>query len=285
MAINNQANVNYTYVGARSPSSNDSNITTTQILSATNITVTKYSLTDTFVQGENNGFAIRVENTGSTPINNVVISDNLGEITEGEQTFDLFDYVDGSASYSLNNSPFTNIIPTSTSPLSVSVGTMQPGDVYELLYLARAITGTGISIITNTATASGVFNGETVTDSDSVTLQELEYANLEITKSQSSDNAILGSDFSYTITLTNDGNLEATNITVTDTLPDEFSLESVEMIQGGVTTTLDPSDYSFAGGVLTIPSGTSTLELNLPAGDSMSFVLNGRFTSLETIEP
>ena len=285
MAINNQANVNYTYTGARSPINNDSNITTTEILSATNITVTKYSLTNYFVPGENNGFILRVENTGSTPINSVVLSDNLGEITDGGQTFDLLEYVDGSASYSLNNAPFSSIVPTSTSPLSVNIGTMQPGDVYELSYLARALTGTGIDTITNTATATGTYNGETVTDSDSLTLTELEFANLEIVKTQSSDSAILGADFNYTINLTNTGNLEATNITVTDTLPDEFSLESVQMVQGGVTTTLDPDDYSFAGGVLTIPSGTSTLVLNLPAGESMSFILNGRFTSLETIEP
>ena len=283
MAINNQANVNYTYIGARSPINNDSNITTTLVLSATNITVTKYSLTETFVPGERNAYVVRVENTGSTPINNVILSDNLGQINEGEQTFDLFEYVDGSANYSLNNSPITSITPTTTNPLSVNIGTLNVGDVYELYYLASALSSITEDSITNTATATGVYNGETISDSGSTTVTALEYANLNIVKTQSSENAILGEDFAYTIALNNDGNLEATNITVTDTLPDEFSLESVEMIQNGVTTTLDPSEYTYTGNLLTIPSSTSTLELTIPAGESLSFVLNGRFTSLETV--
>ena len=72
---------------------------------------------------------------------------------------------------------------------------------------------------------------------------------------------------------------------MTDTLPEEFSLESVDMIQNGITTTLDPSDYSYTGNELTIPSTTSTLSLSIPAGGNLSFVLQGRFTTLETIEP
>lgn len=278
MAINNQANVNFTYVGARTPISQDSNITSTSILSATSISIIKYPLGNTFIQGENKSYIIRIENTGSTEINNVAVVDNLGETAVS-----VMEYVEGTASYSINNNPWSEIVPTNVEPLTFTVGTLQAGDVYEIAYTARVIEGLSTTEITNTATVSGSFSGEQVSDFATSTITQAAFARLSIVKSQSTENAILGDDFSYTISLQNVGNLEATGVILSDVLPEEFSLESVELTSGGITTTLDPSDYTYTNNTLTIPSDTSTLNLSISPGETIVFIVNGRFTSLETI--
>lgn len=282
MAINNQANVNYSFLGARAPINEDSNITTTSILSATSISIVKYPLGNTFIQGDNTSFIVRIENTGSTVIDNVALTDNLGLITSETTPIRLMDYVEGTASFSLNNSQWSEIVPTQDEPLTFAIGTLQAGDVYEIAYTARVISGTGVNEITNTATVSGNFGELQVSEFATSTLTEASYARLNIVKSQTSENAILGEDFSYTITLQNTGNLEATDVNLQDVLPDEFTLESVEMTQNGTTTTLDSTDYTYENDTLTIPSATSTLVLSVPAGDTLTFTLSGRFTTTET---
>ena len=107
------------------------------------------------------------------------------------------------------------------------------------------------------------------------------FARVNVIKTQSTETPQIGEDFTYTIDLTNSGNLDATSVLVTDELPANFSLESVEMVSNGITTVLDPSDYSYEDNLLTIPSSTSTLELTVPVNGELRFILNGRFTSAD----
>ena len=277
----NQATVNYTYTGARDSVNTDSNIVTTSITSGSEISIVKYPIGETFIPGDIHTFVIRVENTGTTSIDNVVITDNLGAVTEGDILSQRMEYVDGTASYSLNNSLWAPYELSSINPIGVNVGTLQPGDVYEFIYSARILENVTDGTITNVTTVSGTADNETVSATASSTITAASFARVVVVKSQSSENPVIGEDFSYTLNLTNTGNLDATSVLVTDELPENFSLESVDMINGGITTTLDPADYSYENNLLTIPANTSTLELTVPANGELRFILNGRFTSAD----
>ena len=280
----NQANVSYTYTGARAPSDSDSNITTTNVLSATSISISKTPLGDTYIPGENHSFVIRIENTGTTPVDNVVLQDNLGEITDGTTTTSLMNYIIGSGLYSLNDSEWTPVDPTGVDPITIAVGTLQAGDVYIFAYTANIIANTTQTSITNTATVSGDASGTPVSDNAESTITESVYASVNVEKFGSDTDVIVGENFSYTLILTNTGNTEATDIVVSDNLPDNFTLESITYTDpSGNSVILDPSDYNVTGNTLTIPSSTSTLDLTIPARTDVDsgriiFVLNGRFT-------
>ncbi|MBQ9790543.1 MAG: DUF11 domain-containing protein [Clostridia bacterium] len=277
--VTNLANVSYSFTGARSPSDSDSNLLVTNVLSATSIEISKTPLGGTYIPGDNHSFVIRVENTGTVTVDNVVIQDNLGELVDGETTTTLMNYITGSGLYSLNGSEFLSVEPTNLDPITLSVGSLAPGDVYVFVYTANTISGTVATEITNTATVSGDANGTPVTASATATITEGTYALLSVQKFGSDSNVSVGEDFSYTLILTNTGNTTATNVVVTDSLPENFSLESVSYTDStGTTTTLDAGDYSVSGNTLTVPSDTSTLDISVPAGENIIFTLSGRFT-------
>ena len=276
--VTNLASVTYSYTGARSPSDADSNVLVTNVLSQTSLSVTKTPLGDTYIPGDNHSFAIRVENTGTVSVDNVVIQDNLGELTTGDDTITLMNYIPGSGLYSLNGSEFAEVEPTNLDPITIAVPTLAPGDIYVFLYTAETVAGTTATEITNTATVSGDSNGTPVSASTTATITEGTYANITVQKFGSDTNIAALEDFSYTLILTNSGNTAATDITVTDALPENFSLESVTFTDSaGTTTTLDTSDYTLTGTTLTIPSASSALDLTIPAGENIVFTLSGRF--------
>ncbi len=278
--VNNQANVSYSYTGARAPVDADSNLLVTNVLDSASLMVTKTPLSDTYIPGNNHSFVVRVENTGTETIENVVLQDNLGEIENGETTTSLMNYVSGSGYYSLNGGEFFEANITGVDPLVVNIGTLAPGDVYIFAYTATTLTGTGETEITNTVTASGDADGSPVSANDTSTITEGTFANVSVQKFGSDANITVGEDFSYSLVLTNTGNTSATDIVVTDTLPAEFSLESVTYTDStGLTSTLDPSDYSVSGNTLTIPSASSTFSPIIPAGENIVFTLSGRFTN------
>lgn len=271
--ITNQANVNYTYLGARAPQLRDSNVTTLELVPSSRINIIKYPIGETYIPGENHGYILRIENTGTTELQNVVVTDDLSQNNNLE-------YVDGSASFSYNNSPWAPIVPTSETPLTFTLPTLSSGDVYEIVFLATTTNDSSVTSITNTATVTGT-NGETVTSDATSTITAESFARLDIVKTQSTNSPSIGEYFTYTLTLTNSGNIEATDITVTDNLPNEFDLSSVELIENETTTTLSPTDYTYENNILTIPSSTSTLALSIPAGESITFNINGTFTQAD----
>lgn len=283
--INNQASVNYTYTGARSPQDADSNITRTQVNSATSLRVDKLPLGMTYVPGDNHSFIIRVENTGTNPINDIILTDNLGMVSENGNPINLMNYIPGTGASSLNGGLWAPYDVSTTNPITVNIGTLNSGDVFMFAYSASIVEGTTYESISNTATASGTANELTITASDTSTIVMASYANVEIQKYASSSEVVVGQDFSYTLILENTGNLPATNVVITDNLPEDFSLESVTLNDGSGAVTLDPSDYMLNDGLLTIPATGSALDLTIPAREDgengrIIVTLNGRFTSV-----
>jgi len=278
--INNSATATYGY-GRNSRDSASSNVATTNLITEFAISGYKESLNSAFRAGENITYYVHVSNDGTSPLYNVTISDNLG----GTQT--PLTFVDSSAVLNINgtNSP---IIPTSVNPLTFVLPTpLGAGDLATLTYVARVSSSIldSLTEITNTATIQANEGSSTgpvisVTPSPSITLPLEDYANVTMSKTVSTNEITVGETFSYTITLANSGNLDATGVIVTDVLPNNFVISSITSVTNGTLTTFTTSDYTIdpVTNTLTLPNTSSALSIIVPAS-----TITGDGTTIITI--
>ncbi len=173
--------------------------------------------------GTNSSFQIAVINTGVTALNNVVVTDPMP-----------------SGLTYLSASP----APSSTSPLTWSLGTM-PANSVRLITVNYQGTGTGT--LYNTASMSATRAGIAVTASgiDSVTIGA--FSDLTPTKSVTPSTTNPGGSVTYTMTITNDGSsTNGTPLAITENLPAGFTYQTYgsAQINGGAA----------ASGVVTVNS-------------------------------
>lgn len=265
--INNSATAVYGY-GRDSRDSVSSNIATTNLITEYAISGTKNSLNTAFRAGENITYYITISNDGTSPLYNVTVTDNLG----GAPT--PLTFVDSSAVLNINGAN-SQIIPTSVNPLTFVLPIpLNAGDLATITYIARvgsAISET-LTEITNIATIQaneGSVTGNliTVSPSPTLTLPLEDYADVSMSKAVSTNEISVGEIFSYTITLTNSGNLDATGVIITDVLPENFVISSITSLTNGVLTTFSSSDYvvDSATNTLTLPDTSSSLSIIVPA--------------------
>lgn len=275
--ITNYASVKYNY-GDRGSDNSVSNIAVTTLLDAYALVGEKKSTSTSFRPNENITYLVKVTNTGTNPLYAVTIVDDLGGTTPASMN-----YVEGSGMlYSGGN--LTTIAPTSTYPLTFTLpNALASNETVLIIYVAKVInevTGS-LTEITNTAVITGREGSTTGTvvnaeSSPSVTLPIESYASVELLKEVSTDKIVSGETFSYTITVTNSGNLEAQNVIVTDTLPTGFTVGSITSTSGDTTTTFTNADYTVdASNTLTLPT-SSSVSISVPpatsAGDGKTII-------------
>ena len=271
--INNTASAIYNYGTTRViQDSASSNTAVTNLITDYSISGYKQSLNTDYRAGENITYLIHISNDGTQPLYNVTVSDDLG----GAGT--PLTYIIGSASLNYNGTN-TPITPTTVNPLSfVLPNTLASGDLATITYIAKvnSTLADTITTITNTATiqaneGSPTGNIISVTPSPSITLSLADFADVSIIKTVSSDSIEIGEPFSYTITLSNTGNLDATGVVITDILPDNFEITSITSVTNGVQTTYSADDYTIetSTNTLTLPSTTSALSITVPAATAL----------------
>lgn len=190
--------------------------------------------------GETVTWDIAVENTGTTTLAPITVSDPLADTvtcpTSGDETIALLDPTDG-----------------------------------ETCVASRTVTAFDMATaaIDNTATATGQApGGATVSDSDTASVPRVD-ADLVTVKSLSSGdtNPQIGDTVSFEIVVTNNGPADATSVTLTDTLPAGLTATA-----GNGTVTV--GSYNTGTGLWTIgglasgASATLTLEGTLDEGAS-----------------
>lgn len=259
--ISNQAHVTFSYGESETTKTNSSNIVNSSIKDKYSISVEKTSTTECFRAGEIISYMIRVTNTGCGCLSNFTITDTLG----GE---DYASYVEGSARIFINGSMNT-ISPSDLSPLTFSVqDRLERDDEFVLQYnvLVDSNISSEVSEITNEVTVSGYAcgcgcdgNNNRVEETASLTIPKCEYAEVIITKSVSNDSICPGEELDYIITLTNTGNVDATNVVVTDSLPSNFTVMEIHSENNGVHYKYDASEYDIDdANLLTFPNETGT---------------------------
>ena len=264
--INNTASVTYGY-GRSVTDIAVSNMATASLTKEYSVDGIKTSNNQSFRNGENITYQILVKNDGSSSLYNITVTDDLGG-AENPLAF-----VDGSGTLNYNGS-IISCVPTSFNPLTFTLDSpLLSGQTATITYVARVslTLSESISSITNTATISaneGSSSGELISlDSDlSHTISRAEYAELTVNKQVSESEIVTGQSFSYIITLSNSGSLEANGVIITDTLPEGFVISEITSNTGDTTTTFSTDDYTIepTTNTLTLPTG-GALSIFVPA--------------------
>ena len=185
------------------------------------LAVTKSDSPDPVVEGQSLTYTIVVTNNGPATANNVTLVDPLDQ----QVTYVSATPTQGSCSESMGT-------------VTCSLGAMANGATATVTLVVTAPVPAGQQDISNTATVSGDEN-----DPDSGNNSDTELtivvpegpatADLAVTKSGSPDEVLSGGGtLTYTITVTNNGPDPATGVTMSDTLPDGVTFESVSTNTG-----------------------------------------------------
>ena len=243
----------------------NSNIAVGEILEV--LSATKTAVRAEYGQNDSVTYVVSLVNSGSTALNGLTLTDNLGAYTFDTQTLVPLSYIDGTIRYYVNGILQTAPVVTAGPPLVVSGINIPAGGnailVYEAnvnQYAPQAAEGS----ITNIAVVTGA--GITpVTVEETVTTEN--EPNLTITKSISPVPVTENGTLTYTFVIQNSGNTAAVatdNAVVTDIFDPiltnlSVSFNSVTWTEG-VQYTYDETTGTFVtvAGQITVPAATYT---------------------------
>ena len=243
----------------------NSNIAVGEILEV--LSATKTAVRAEYGQNDSVTYVVSLVNSGSTALNGLTLTDNLGAYTFDTQTLVPLSYIDGTIRYYVNGILQTAPAVAAGPPLVVSGVNIPAGGnailVYEAnvnQYAPQAAEGS----ITNTAVVSGA--GITpVTVEETVTTEN--EPNLTITKSISPVPVTENGTLTYTFVIQNSGNTAAVatdNAVVTDIFDPILTNLSVSFNgvtwTEGVQYTYDETTGTFVtvAGQITVPAASYT---------------------------
>ncbi len=108
--------------------------------------------------------------------------------------------------------------------MTVAIGNLANGASATITVVATvlgATRGTLSNVATVSTATAGLIESNNANNSDTETTVLTPSVDLVVTKTDSADPVIAGNQLTYTITVTNSGPSQATNVSLTDTLPAE----------------------------------------------------------------
>ena len=265
--ITNQAYVTFSHSGSDTTRTNSSNIVSQFMKDKFSLSVEKTSTSTCFRIGDFLTYFISVKNTGCGCLSKF----RLEDIVTNEE---YVTFVENSAKLFINGS-MTNIIPTSTSPLVFEIDSRLERDSELILQYVVTVNSnipTDITEIVNRVDVSALpcscdcnTNSESVSGSSELSIPKCKEAEVLITKAVSNDSICCGEEIDYILTLTNIGSVDATNVVVTDSLPENFTVMEIHKENNGNHYKYDSSEYTIDGAnLLTLPNETGTI-IEVPA--------------------
>ena len=263
----NQANLSY------SGGSTSSNIVSGEILEV--LSATKTVVDATYSPGETVTYVVSILNSGTTPISDLTLTDDLGEYTVGGVSFVPLTYDADTLNYYVNGvlQPVPAVI--AQQPLTVGGISVPAGGNAIIIYSATANEAappvSGASVV-NTVTITGT--GLTAPVTATATVNAASEPALTISKGISPATVTENSRITYTFTIRNSGNREASaddNIVVTDTF--DPILENITVAVNGDTVT-EGYTYDEATGLFTTNAGFITV----PAAEYVQDPTTGEWT-------
>lgn len=243
-----------------------SNIVTGEIVEG--ITVSKTAVSENYASGEDLTYVISIINSDATSFTGLTVSDNLGAYSFGEETLVPLTYIANSVKLFIDGVLQASPTVSCTNPLEFTGISIPSGAsailVYEVSVNEFAPLDVGATI-TNTASVSGGGLTNPVTAEATVTVSE--EPELTISKSINPSTVTENSQVTYTFTIQNYGNTEATaddNAVVTDTFNPALSNIVVTFDSASWAKTTDYTYdeatglFSTVAGRITVPPATFT---------------------------
>ena len=244
----------------------NSNTVTGEILET--LSATKTAAKPTYGADEDVAYIITLINSGTTPLSNLTITDDLGGYAVGENTVYPLAYKPDSIKYYINGVLQTTPTVTAGPPLSITGISVPAGGnatiVYEADTTAFAPLAAGETIVNNIAvTGTGI--AAPVTATETITTESR--ARLGISKALSPTSVAENGRLTYTFVIENTGNTDANaaeNVIFTDNF-DPILSDLTVAYNGAAWTqgtdyTYDETTGAFASlpGKITVPAATYT---------------------------
>ena len=256
--ITNQANLTFNY--GNTTGTAVSNIASATLLDP--LSVEKTSVGSTYRAGDRITYVLSVQNNGSVTVTDINLVDNLGTYTlTGGSSVTPLTY-DNEAALYINGVFSSEITGTETlDSVTFRIPSLAPGSnaliVYHVTVNEFAPLASGSSVI-NTVNVTAPSITTPISDTNTITVEN--YADIVIMKEMSPDPVSDGDLLSYTFTVTNMGNIPATDVVLTD---------AFNPAPSNITVTVDgqtvaATDYTYTNGLLTLPTGNN-YEMTVPA--------------------
>ena len=244
----------------------NSNVVTGEIQEV--LAVSKNAVLDSYTEGGVVTYVISLVNSGTLPLENLTVTDNLGEYEFGGINLYPLAYVENSVLYYVNGTLAAAPVVTAGPPLTVNGVNVPAGGDAVIVYQARVTDFAPLmsgSTITNEATVTGGGLVSPLTATETVTLQDALL--LDITKALSPGVVQENGQLTYTFTIRNYGTNEAVatdNVTLTDTFDPILNPITVTF-NGNVWAS--PTNYTYntatgefatVPGAITVPAATVT---------------------------
>lgn len=231
------------------------------------LSVTKTAVKPIYSVGDDITYAINLINSGTTPINDITVTDNLGSYTYGALTLVPLDYVDGSVRLFVNGVlAQAPTVSTAAGNLVINGIDIPAGGNVAILYEAapnRYASPEANGSVTNTVTATGADITNAETASETVTADSA--ANLSITKAMTPSSVSPNGTLTYTLTILNNGNsavAAADDAVISDTFNPilkniTVTLNSAPQTEGtDYTYSETTGQFSTVAGKLAVPAAT-----------------------------
>ncbi|MDT5270100.1 MAG: hypothetical protein QOH49_2286 [Acidobacteriota bacterium] len=154
------------------------------------------------------------------------------------------------------------------------------GASYPVITLVVNVLQTAAASVTNTATASGGGQTNTANDSSSDPTTVVSSSDLSLSKTVNNPNPIQGQNVTFTLTLTNAGPSNATNVVVTDLLPAGLTFVSATPSTGTYTS------GTGAWAVASLTSGANaTLQIVALVGNTGTITNTAEVTASDQPDP
>lgn len=256
----NQASLSY------SGGNTNSNIVAGEMLEV--LSVTKTAVENGYSSGETLTYIVSIINSGTVDVNNVTVTDNLGLYTDECGTFTPLSYVNDSVKYYLNGSLLTAPSVDTNTELTFS-GITVPASGNAIIIYSAVVNSTAPlaanSCITNSVTVESDCNCAANSESASASVCTRDEPILTISKSLCPSTLTENCNLTYTFTIQNLGNTEASsndNVVITDVFNPTLRDISVS-IDGTVVS--ENTEYTYNGntgefatvaGIVKVPAAT-----------------------------
>ena len=252
--ILNQANLTYTY--GTTTATVASNLAETEWNSA--LSAEKRALEDSYRAGSTLTFMISLQNGSAVPIENLTITDDLGAFTPAGASSPVVPLTFTGHATLYTDGTFSEELTPETVPEGVKFTIPEIPANTDALLVYQATVNSFAPLAVGSEITNTVSIGDTEPLIASATVPVAQYADVTIEKEMTPNPITDGGTLSMTFTIENRGNVEATDLSLTDDLP--LSLSDLAVTVNGAPST----DFTLDASKFTLPSGTQGT-LSVPA--------------------